>query len=1212
MGHHAVALGQLLSFFVVGSDEDANTTFTYSADGLPAGATLDSTTGQFDWTPGPGQTGDYVVLFAVSDGEATVSKAALIRASISPQAPTVTIELTPSFAVVPGQSVLIHPIAGSLAEIIEITVVVNGQGLTLDEYGRAEYKPGEPGRFLVEAAATDADGRIGYATIILKSLDPADDASPVVSFGAGIDRLLLTTPTELIGTVYDTNLDNWILELEPLSQGTPDVIASSTETLINGILSIFDPSQRANGFYLLRLTATDISGRISEVEIIVEVNAPFKTMQYLRAETDLTIEIDGETISLIRVYDSLTHNQSDSFGFGWRLANRDFNIETDVALTGKEDLGLWNPYHLGARLYLTLPEGYRVGFTFVPQRHEVAGLTYYTPAWVADSGVDYTLESAQTLLVLVGNRLYDLKTGRPYNPTNGTFSDYEFTLTAPTGTVYRLSSARGVEEEIRSSGARFVYSDAGIVGPSGEMIQFVTDTSGNLLSVTTPDGTQIIYIYDNHENLVAIRNLATGQSSLYGYASGDSHLLTLAVSSEGSGFAIVYEPTPQIMPINDNLGTVSDFVGITHDDVLPAGQTNRYAFIIRDSEVASTNSDMVLLGIAVSGSGDFEPAVPVVSGLTPLSTWSDGIESFALYAIESAALEVVEISGADAVSFGSYEFEVFIAGDVNSDALVNQIDADLIEDALGSIEGDAGYILGADTNRDGRVDEDDAHILASNYNFTFNSAPIITSQTFLTHEDMEITIPLAELADDREGDEIYYRVTDSFNGIATLTPDGKYVRFVPDASFSGTAGFELIADDGYAVSAAEVITIEVSDSPLLHINFESRNPRLEVGQSTWLSVTGDFADQSDVLLPASYVTFESLTPSVGTISQHGQVIGLSSGATVLRASSHGIQAATAVAVGVPTEPTELLIYADGIDVVPQAVSIVPSGGQQQLFVTMSGDVDISNAIHDTLYFAGNPAVAIVSADGLIYAVAEGITEVTVINGAAEAVIPVKVTPTIAAPGIIGSEGGIVEDTNGTLVSIAPGGLLEDTEISLTLHDPTALTWAVPYPFELIAGFDLEIGDEPLWIPAELAIPVDAGVMAGTEVVFCELTILQDTAGNELTAWIEVDRGVVGNDGLAYTQTTLMPGVIDSGSYMVAYAPAGTTGQVKFDLSLMRPLSPLSGGFFVYVEASTEPQQTLTVEKMELSELLMGISSTLIPGSASSILYACGYTEHQND
>jgi hypothetical protein len=50
-------------------------------------------------------------------------------------------------------------------------------------------------------------------------------------------------------------------------------------------------------------------------------------------------------------------------------------------------------------------------------------------------------------------------------------------------------------------------------------------------------------------------------------------------------------------------------------------------------------------------------------------------------------------------------------------------------------------------------------------------------------------------------------------------------------------------------------------------------------------MVGDFADQKDVVLPSSYVSFQITDPSVALISATGQLVGLAQGTTVLLASS---------------------------------------------------------------------------------------------------------------------------------------------------------------------------------------------------------------------------------------------------------------------------------------------------------------------------------------
>jgi CSLREA domain-containing protein len=62
--------GQLITFFAPGSDVDTGTVLEYSLVGAPAGATINSATGEFKWTPSEAQgPGDYTFQIKVIDGE---------------------------------------------------------------------------------------------------------------------------------------------------------------------------------------------------------------------------------------------------------------------------------------------------------------------------------------------------------------------------------------------------------------------------------------------------------------------------------------------------------------------------------------------------------------------------------------------------------------------------------------------------------------------------------------------------------------------------------------------------------------------------------------------------------------------------------------------------------------------------------------------------------------------------------------------------------------------------------------------------------------------------------------------------------------------------------------------------------------------------------------------------------------------------------------
>jgi uncharacterized repeat protein (TIGR02543 family) len=72
--------GRLLTFTVSGTDPDGNP-LTYSATGLPSGATFNTNTGVFSWTPNANgsQEGSYNITFSVSDTLASDSEPILIE-----------------------------------------------------------------------------------------------------------------------------------------------------------------------------------------------------------------------------------------------------------------------------------------------------------------------------------------------------------------------------------------------------------------------------------------------------------------------------------------------------------------------------------------------------------------------------------------------------------------------------------------------------------------------------------------------------------------------------------------------------------------------------------------------------------------------------------------------------------------------------------------------------------------------------------------------------------------------------------------------------------------------------------------------------------------------------------------------------------------------------------------------------------------------------
>src|SRR5262249_17867718 len=188
----------------------------------------------------------------------------------------------------------------------------------------------------------------------------------------------LTSAIDLRGSVNDSNLDTWKLEQTLLGSDAFITLASGNAP-VSGTLFHFDPAAVKNGVYQLRLTATDVSGRTSTAAIVVDANTAAKSFDYVRSDTDLSVSLGGVTANLVRTYDSLSRNVAGSIGNGWRLANIDTDIQTSVVPTGREEFGTYNPFTERTRVYLTLPNRQRIGFTFTPVTHLQSILSFYTP-----------------------------------------------------------------------------------------------------------------------------------------------------------------------------------------------------------------------------------------------------------------------------------------------------------------------------------------------------------------------------------------------------------------------------------------------------------------------------------------------------------------------------------------------------------------------------------------------------------------------------------------------------------------------------------------------------------------------------------------------------------------------------------------------------------------------------------------------------------------
>jgi RHS repeat-associated protein len=666
-------IGSEIKFTLEGKDPDLNTSLIYSANNLPLGATLNALTGEFIWLPMPGQLGTYPIDFQVSDGEMTATSQSIIRIANNLTPPQLTVDLTPSFPVLPSRKVVINALAESFADIDKIEVKVDGSLANDFRYndshngGSFTFSSGVTGRHIINVTATDIEGRSTTLERVIKVKDPTDNTAPIVSFTAAdkIDRDLA-----IVGKVSDINLDEWQLEISEINRDNYRTIAAGNTSIETpATLGTVRVGELTNGFYTLKLTGKDIGGRISVATKTIEVNTG---IQAKSSKTDLNVNLAGINIDLNRYY---RIGATGSFGKDWQ---DNLNGDIQLNLVDKNE-GLIN----GTRLYITAPTGERIGFTFIPASHIVGGLTYYTPQWQADSNTGYKLASVETKLIRAGEKFYDMLTGVPYHPDRGIWQGANYTLTAPSGAKYEYNAIGEIISQISASGKKATYSDSGILAATGEAISWVKDKQGNLVSIDAPDGTQLSYTYNSNGQLINISNRGSGKEETFSYDdSGKLHAIIGNIGESGT----IYGTGETIA---SNLGTLANFVGKTTTSI----GNKLYAFQIAESELNSTATANILISAETT-----EPASVKLNDIPSILQRDN-------YRIFSLARPGINLLSLDS------SFTVNIVGDINGDLRVDGTDAALVRNALDLHT----YDIKLDLNRDNKIDAADLQLVAANY-----------------------------------------------------------------------------------------------------------------------------------------------------------------------------------------------------------------------------------------------------------------------------------------------------------------------------------------------------------------------------------------------------------------------------------------------------------------------------------------------------------------
>ncbi len=535
----------------------------YELIGAPAGMTIDASSGDVAWAGSPVEMESSVTVRVTDRWGRYNDGGFFLRVSQDTQAPNVDIKFSRS-PVEPGSRVTVQVVATDKTGIRSRTLyqLVTGRdpiALPLDSEGRCliDVPMGQTGQLEFTATATDVMGNtspsVSAAVAIWSPM--AGTPAAVIDLAEGA---MVSSPSDIMGTVYDDDLASWSLSIASDEGGTTE-LASGTQPIASGKLSWFDPTVMANGAYTLTLHAIDQAGHSATCTRPINLDGKLKLGNLNLSFVDLEVPLAGIPITITRNYDSLRARTSSEFGYGWRLGLGTTTLAVHMA--GDTTLGWGNvaPFRANSRVVVSLPDGSTAGFTFKPYmastdcgpnlNASIASRTY-APYFEPDPGVkDQLRVDLRTPVYLQRfdgsqeSEFFVMDSGEmvSYNPADPRCGPREFYLVRPSGEVLTLDAVTGkLKQRGDRNGNSLTYTDDAITSSTGYSVSIVRQDN-RITQIVLPDSTpenssdnpRIVYSYDTQGNLVSVTDRSDkitrfeyNADGTHGYTKDMPHYLT--------------------------------------------------------------------------------------------------------------------------------------------------------------------------------------------------------------------------------------------------------------------------------------------------------------------------------------------------------------------------------------------------------------------------------------------------------------------------------------------------------------------------------------------------------------------------------------------------------------------------------------------------------------------------------------------------------------
>jgi RHS repeat-associated protein len=545
------ALG--LYFYNAEASDPEGGALTFSKVQGPLGLSIHPQSGVVTWTPNQSLIGNYPVVLRVRDPAgltATQSYTLEVRNHEPPvfsSQPVTSVELGSQYIY---QVSAFDPEAGS----VSISLIDGPSGMQLSSSNSLTWTPAALATAVpVRLRALD---NLGAETF----QDFAIDVVPVGTGGPGggipggstgstnngifvgldtpVPGAALTTPVSFVGDIAELSTSygsalTWVAEFRRDGDTSGIQIGSGVGAGQNINFGSIDPGVLADDSYRLYIIV-DTPTHLLDFWFPYTVETRKKMGEFSLSVTDFSIPLTGISLNVSRQYRSFDRSPYE-FGNGWRmqLPGRVIDNVPEQPLSAM---------YAGARVFVTRPDGRRVGFTFMPYPVSVL-LPFHVPYFRPDPGVTDVLEVPATYLFKSGIFYYEFVD--PFNPT-------EYYLTTKDRLRYLISETEGLKE-IRDPNFNTLSFTAGsIVHSSGQSVSIQRDAAQRITRIVVPGGDDIEYLYDASGNLIRVTNTLQ-QHTHYTYDSAN-RLLTIRDANNTLVLTNVYDANGRLQKQIDALG----------------------------------------------------------------------------------------------------------------------------------------------------------------------------------------------------------------------------------------------------------------------------------------------------------------------------------------------------------------------------------------------------------------------------------------------------------------------------------------------------------------------------------------------------------------------------------------------------------------------------------------------------------------------------------